>query len=440
MLEIFYDGLSEMSKMALDHSAGGSLHMKKMPEEAQDLIDIVANNQYMYISERNPSSAAYSPETAYEVDTSDNAWITMEEVNYMENSSRNSNNNPYSNIFNQGWRNHPNFGWRDQQKPQQGFNNNQGGMNQNRDTGRSAKQKDPEILSNTLPSNTEVNSKEECKALTMGAEAEPKEEPATEELKEIKAQEETESVTMNVPMKLEEPEDQPSPNVQQDPEDEELAQFLAVLRKLQVNISFAKVLEKNPPSMACLRSLISDKKALREDETVVLTKDYSALVQKKLPQKLPDPCGTITFEKALCDLGSSINLMPLSMMRKLGIQEVQPAKISLEMTDKSLKWAYGMVENVLVKVENLYLPADCMILDTGEDRDDSIILGRSFLATAKALTDVKIGELVLRLHEDHILFKIPNPHSPSDKVGTTVQHLVFQARTCDVQARTIPGM
>ncbi|XP_016192758.1 uncharacterized protein LOC107633666 [Arachis ipaensis] len=161
-----------------------------------------------------------------------------------------------------------------------------------------------------------------------------KEEPATEELKEIKAQEETGSVTVHVPMKMEEPEDQPYPNMQQEPEDEELAQFLAVLRKLQVNISFAEVLEKNPPSMACLRSLISDKKTLKGDETV------------------------------------------------LGIQEAQPAKISLEMADKSLKRAYGMVENFLVKVESLYLPADFVILDTGEDRDESIILGRPFLANS----------------------------------------------------------
>ncbi|XP_016192630.1 uncharacterized protein LOC107633529 [Arachis ipaensis] len=157
--------------------------------------------------------------------------------------------------------------------------------------------------------------------------------------------------------------------------------------------------------MACLKSIIGDKKALRGDKIVVLTKECSTLVQKKLPQKLPDPGSflipctirTITFEKTLCDLGSCINLMPLSVMRKLGIQEVQPTKISLEMEDKSLKRAYGMVKNVLIKVEDLYLPANFVILDTGMDRDDSIILGRPFLATAKALIDVDKGELILRL-------------------------------------------
>ncbi|XP_016192162.1 uncharacterized protein LOC107633042 [Arachis ipaensis] len=111
------------------------------------------------------------------------------------------------------------------------------------------------------------------------------------------------------------------------------------------------------------------------------------------PESFLIPCtvGTITFEKALWDLGSSINLMPLFMMRKLGIQEVQPTRISLEMTDKSLKQAYSMVKNVLVKVKNLYLPAEFVILDTGEDKDNPIILGRPFLATAKALIDVEKG-------------------------------------------------
>ncbi|XP_016195272.1 uncharacterized protein LOC107636264 [Arachis ipaensis] len=171
---------------------------------------------------------------------------------------------------------------------------------------------------------------------------------------------------------------------------------------------------------------------MKEDEMVILVKECSALI--KLPPKMPDPgsflipctIGTITFEKALCDLSSSINIMPLSVMKKLGIQEALPTKISLEMADMSLKRADGMVKNVLVKVEDLYLPANFVILDTGEDRDDSIILGRPFLATANALIDVKKGDLVLRLWEDHIFFKIPNPHSPSDKRGTTVQHLVFR--------------
>ncbi|RTK63302.1 hypothetical protein DRJ81_15955, partial [Enterococcus faecalis] len=90
---------------------------------------------------------------------------------------------------------------------------------------------------------------------------------------------------------------------------------------------------------------------------------------------------------------------------KLGIFEVQAAKFSLEMADKSMKQAYGLVEDVLVKVEGLYIPTDFIILDTRKDEDESIILGRPFLATTKAVIDVDRGELVLQLNEDYLVFK-----------------------------------
>ena len=71
-----------------------------------------------------------------------------------------------------------------------------------------------------------------------------------------------------------------------------------------------------------------------------------------------------------------------------------------------MKQAYGLVEDVLVKVEGLYIPADFIILDTGKEEDESIILGRPFLATAGAVIDVDRGELVLQLHEDYLVFKV----------------------------------
>ena len=69
-LDIFYDGLSELSKMSLDHSAGGSLHLKKTPTEAQELIEMVVNNQFMYTSERNPvNNGTTQKKGVLEIDT-----------------------------------------------------------------------------------------------------------------------------------------------------------------------------------------------------------------------------------------------------------------------------------------------------------------------------------------------------------------------------------
>ncbi|XP_016185853.1 uncharacterized protein LOC107627534 [Arachis ipaensis] len=216
---------------------------------------------------------------------------------------------------------------------------------------------------------------------------------------------------------------------QKETKDEHYSQFLEVFKKLQINIPFAKVLEQRPPYVVLMKGLLFEKKALKEDEIVVLTKEYSTLIQSKLPRKMPDPgsfqipctIGNITFDKALCDLSSSINLMPLSVMKKLQIPKVQATRIALKMADKSLKQAYGIVENILVKVGKLFLLADFVILDMGEDANDSIILGRPFLATGRALIHVEKGELVLRMHNDYSIFKVCRPSLHSDERGTCIR-------------------
>jgi len=86
-----------------------------------------------------------------------------------------------------------------------------------------------------------------------------------------------------------------------------------------------------------LKEILGSKKKLAEFETITLSEECSTIVLKKLPPKLKDPksftipCtnGESYFEKALCDLGASINLMPLSIFRRLGIQEPKPTIVSL---------------------------------------------------------------------------------------------------------------
>ncbi|KAL4356934.1 hypothetical protein AHAS_Ahas09G0136300 [Arachis hypogaea] len=98
--------------------------------------------------------------------------------------------------------------------------------------------------------------------------------------------------------------------------------------------------------------------------------------------------------------------MPLSVMKKLQIQEAQHTNIALQMVDKSMKLAYRLVENILVKVGKFFLPADFVILEIGEDENASIILGRPFIATGRALIDVEVGELVLRVHDEKLVFHV----------------------------------
>ncbi|KAL4329249.1 hypothetical protein AHAS_Ahas13G0281200 [Arachis hypogaea] len=163
-----------------------------------------------------------------------------------------------------------------------------------------------------------------------------------------------------------------------------------------------------------LKELINKKKSWQEKETVLLTEECSTVIQGSIPPKLKDPgiflvlctIGKMTLDKALCDLGASINLMPLSMMRKLAIEELKPTRMSLVMADRSIKTPNGIVENLLVKVGEFIFPADFVILDTEEEGNNSIILGRPFLATARAIIDVEQGELTLRMHDESITLNV----------------------------------
>ncbi|XP_057756178.1 uncharacterized protein LOC130975392 [Arachis stenosperma] len=147
---------------------------------------------------------------------------------------------------------------------------------------------------------------------------------------------------------------------------------------------------------------------------MVMTRNYSAIIQRKLPSKKKDlgnfqihcTIRNITFERALYDLGASINLMSLYVMKKLQIQEMKSTRIALQMADKSIKNAYGVVKNVLIKVEKVSLPVGFVILDMEEDDNAFIILARPFLASERALKDVKKDELMLRAHDEHLIFHV----------------------------------
>ncbi|XP_016195433.1 uncharacterized protein LOC107636439 [Arachis ipaensis] len=104
-----------------------------------------------------------------------------------------------------------------------------------------------------------------------------------------------------------------------------------------------------------LKELITNKRNWGEKKNVVLTEECSAIIQKKLPQKMKDPgsfqipciIGDISIEKALCDLGASINLMSLAMMKRIRIKEAKPARMVLQLADRTFKFPHGVVEGII---------------------------------------------------------------------------------------------
>ncbi|XP_070014324.1 uncharacterized protein [Nicotiana sylvestris] len=100
---------------------------------------------------------------------------------------------------------------------------------------------------------------------------------------------------------------------------------------------------------------------------------------------IPCTIGSANFAKALCDLGVSINLMPYSVFKTLGIGQPRATSMRLKMVDRTMKRPLGIIDDVLVWVDKFILPADFVILDCEVDYEVTIILGRPFLATGKAL-------------------------------------------------------
>ena len=181
----------------------------------------------------------------------------------------------------------------------------------------------------------------------------------------------------------------------------QFSKFLEIFKKIHINIPFVDSLEQIPDYSKFMKEVMVKKRRLEDYETVKLTEECSAILQRKLPQKVKDPSsftipctiGDSTFDKALCDLGASINLMLLSVFRKLELVVVKPTTISLQMADHSLTFPRGVIEDVLVKVDKFIFLVDFLVLDMEEDREIPLILGRSFLATGRALIDVHSGNL-----------------------------------------------
>ncbi|XP_057989101.1 uncharacterized protein LOC131172172 [Hevea brasiliensis] len=106
------------------------------------------------------------------------------------------------------------------------------------------------------------------------------------------------------------------------------------------------------------------------------------------------------MDKALYDLGASVSLMPLSICQKLNVKELKPTTISLQLTDRFVKYPTSILENVPIKVGKFFILIDFVILDMEEDIQILIILGRPFLATTKAILDVKNGQLTSKVGEE----------------------------------------
>ncbi|XP_070036268.1 uncharacterized protein [Nicotiana tomentosiformis] len=182
----------------------------------------------------------------------------------------------------------------------------------------------------------------------------------------------------------------------------------------EVNIPLIDALQEMPGYAKMIKDLMSQKFDFQDLSTITLAQTCSTVVTRPIAEKLSDPgsfiipctIGSYAFAKALCDLGSSINLMPLAIYKRLGIGRVRPTSMLLQLADRKVKRPSSILDNVLVQVRKFVFPTDFVILDWRIDEEIPIILGRPFMATGRALIDFETGELKMRLNDEEITFNM----------------------------------
>ncbi|XP_070045884.1 uncharacterized protein [Nicotiana tomentosiformis] len=207
--------------------------------------------------------------------------------------------------------------------------------------------------------------------------------------------------------------------------DDQYRKFMEMLRQIQLNIPLMDALREMPGYAKMMKDMMSRKFHFQDLSTVTLTQTCNVVVTRPMAQKLSDPgsfiipctIGSYAFAKALCDLGASINLMPLAIYIKLGTGRARSTSMLLQLADRTVKRPTEILDDVLVQVGKFLFPADFVILDCQVDEEIPIILGRSFLATRRALIDYETGELKMRLNNEKIIFNVQQSMRRPSKVA-----------------------
>jgi len=182
-----------------------------------------------------------------------------------------------------------------------------------------------------------------------------------------------------------------------------LARFLDIFKKLEITLPFGEALQQMPLYAKFLKDMLTNKNRYIHSDRIVVEGNFSTVIQRVLPPKHKDPgvvtipcsIGEVAIGKAFIDLGASINLMPLSMCRRLGEIEIMPTRMTLQLADCSIKRPYGVIKDVLVKVKHLIFPAHFIVICIEEDADIPLILGRPFMSTASCMVDM--GKKILQM-------------------------------------------
>ncbi|GKE51582.1 reverse transcriptase domain-containing protein, partial [Tanacetum coccineum] len=230
-------------------------------------------------------------------------------------------------------------------------------------------------------------------------------------------------------------------------DDHQMMKFLQIFRSLHFDLSFTDALLYMPKFTSTFKNLLSNKEKLFELANTPVNENCSAVILKRLPEKLGDPgkflipCHfpEIVECLALADLGASINLMPLSIWRKLSLLELTPTQMILELVDRSTTRPTGIAKDVYVRVGKFHFLADFVVVDYVVDLRVPLIIGRHFLRTARALIDSYSEELTLRVSDESITFKVGNTSRYSYNGAESINRIDVIDIACEEYSQEVLG-
>ncbi|XP_031260384.1 uncharacterized protein LOC116118543 [Pistacia vera] len=190
-------------------------------------------------------------------------------------------------------------------------------------------------------------------------------------------------------------------------------EILYTFRKVHVNIPLLDAIKQVLHYAKSLKELCTSKRKLRGNEVVSVGENVLAVLQRKLPTKGKDPgsftipciIGNIRFEKAMLDLGASINVMPYSIYLDLNLGTLKSTSVVIKLADRSNAYPKGVMEDVLVQVNELVFPMDFYVLDMKDEttvKTMPLLLGRPFMKTALTKIDVHNGTLTIEFDKEQM--------------------------------------
>ncbi|GAV73224.1 gag-asp_proteas domain-containing protein, partial [Cephalotus follicularis] len=199
-----------------------------------------------------------------------------------------------------------------------------------------------------------------------------------------------------------------------------MEEMMELFKQVKINLPLLDAIQQVLAYAKFLKDLCTTKRKLKTHilKMVHLIEQVSAVLSNKLPPKLKHPrsplisckIGNLQLERALLDLGASVNLLPSSVYEKLGLRELRPTTMTLQLADRSVKVPRGKIEDVLIKVGEFFFPVDFVVLDTQPvaNLNDQIpvILGRPFLATSNALINCRNGLMRLSFGDTSVDFNV----------------------------------